>query len=225
MFHNENIIFYSLLLLCQCFILFYCFGHATQHAGSYFPHQGSNPCPLQWNCRVFFFFFQKFHVMSETFILTYFHTNNPKKVQYQLFCLSVCLFFYTAGSYQSSILYTSVYTCQSQSPNSAHHHPHPTAVFPPWCPFICSLHLCLNFCPVNQFICTIFLGSTYMCSYTIFVFLFLTYFTLYDSLQINPHLNKWLNFVPFYGSVIVHCIYVPHLLYPFVCRWAFRLLP
>ena len=35
---------------------------------------------------------------------------------------------------QSSILYTSVYICQSQSPNSAHHHPHPTAVFPPWCP-------------------------------------------------------------------------------------------
>ena len=25
--------------------------------------------------------------MSETFILTYFHTNNPMKVQYQLFCL------------------------------------------------------------------------------------------------------------------------------------------
>ena len=41
--------------------------------------------------------------MSETFILTYFHTNNRMKVQYQLFSL----FFYTAGSYQSSILYTS----------------------------------------------------------------------------------------------------------------------
>ena len=30
--------------------------------------------------------------MSETFILTYFHTNNPKEVQYQLFCLFVCLY-------------------------------------------------------------------------------------------------------------------------------------
>ena len=88
-----------------------------------------------------------FFLISETFILTYFHTNNPKKVQYQLFFF-VCLFVYTAGSYQSSILYTSVYTCQSQSPNSAHHHhPHPTAVFPPWCPYVCSLRLCLNFCP------------------------------------------------------------------------------
>ena len=30
--------------------------------------------------------------MPETFILTYFHTNNPKKVQYQLFFLFVCFF-------------------------------------------------------------------------------------------------------------------------------------
>ena len=51
--------------------------------------------------------------------------------------------FYTAGSYQLSILYTSVCTCQSQSPNSSHHHP--SATFPPWCPYICSLHLCLLF--------------------------------------------------------------------------------
>ena len=38
----------------------------------------------------------------------------------------------------------------------------PTTAFPPWCPYVCSLHLCLYFCPANQFICTIFLGSTYM---------------------------------------------------------------
>ena len=65
------------------------------------------------------------------------------------------LFFFN----QSSILCTSVYTCQSQSPNSAHHHPHPTAVFPLWCPYVCSLHLCLNFCPANRFICTIYFFS------------------------------------------------------------------
>ena len=41
--------------------------------------------------------------------------------------------------------------------------PHPPVAFPPLCPYVCSLHLCLNFCPANQFICTIFLGSTYMC--------------------------------------------------------------
>ena len=29
----------------------------------------------------------------------------------------------------------------------------------------------------------------------------------------------------FYGWVIFHCIYVSHLLYPFICQWIFRLLP
>ena len=40
--------------------------------------------------------------------------------------------------------------------------PPPPAVFPPWCPYVCSLHLCLKFCPANRFICTILPGSTYM---------------------------------------------------------------
>ena len=38
------------------------------------------------------------------------------------------------------------------------------------------------------------------------------------SLQITP-------IISFYGWVIFHCICVPHLLYPFLCGWAFRLLP
>ena len=40
--------------------------------------------------------------------------------------------------------------------------PPPPAAFPPWCPYICSLHVYLSFCPANRFICTIFLRSTYM---------------------------------------------------------------
>ena len=47
--------------------------------------------------------------------------------------------------------------------------PNPPTAFPPWCPYVCSVHLCLDFCPANWFICTIFLGSTYMHSYRIFV--------------------------------------------------------
>ena len=35
---------------------------------------------------------------------------------------------------------------------------------------------------------------------------------------------KWPNFIPFYGWVIFHCIYVPHL-HPFICQWTSRLLP
>ena len=55
--------------------------------------------------------------------------------------------------------------CTLVNPNLPIHHttttPTPTA-FPPCCPYICSLHLCLYFCPANRLICTIFLGSTYM---------------------------------------------------------------
>ena len=37
--------------------------------------------------------------------------------------------------------------------------------FPRWCPYVCSLHLCLYFCPANRFICTI--------SWILFLVLFL----------------------------------------------------
>ena len=39
--------------------------------------------------------------------------------------------------------------------------PHHPAAFPAWHPYVCSLHLCLYFCPENWFICTNFLGSIY----------------------------------------------------------------
>ena len=29
----------------------------------------------------------------------------------------------------------------------------------------------------------------------------------------------------FFPRLLFHCIYVPHLLYPFICRWTLRLLP
>ena len=35
----------------------------------------------------------------------------------------ILFYFYTAGSYQLSILYILAYKCQSQSPNASHHHP------------------------------------------------------------------------------------------------------
>ena len=47
-------------------------------------------------------------------------------------------------------------------------------------------------------------------------------FCLTDSRSIHLTTN---NFVSFYGWVIVHCIYVPHLLYPFICWWTLRLPP
>ena len=55
-----------------------------------------------------------------------------------------------------------------------------------------------------------FLDYTYMRSYAIFVFLFLTYYTLYGSVLTHPCLYKWLDFVPFYGWVVV-IVYMYHM--------------
>ena len=54
-------------------------------------------------------------------------------------------------------------------------------------PFSMSVSL---FLPANRLISTIFLDSIYMCSYTVFVFLFLAYFTLCDQLQVHSHHYK-----------------------------------
>ena len=81
--------------------------------------------------------------------------------------------------------------CYSQSPLASVHTWQCTHVSPslPVNPTITSprplstcLFLCLHLCSgrVNRFIYAIFLDSTYMCEYTVFVFL--TYFTLYDIL-------------------------------------------
>ena len=51
---------------------------------------------------------------------------------------------------------------------------------------LCSLYLCLFSCLEYSVTVTIFLSSIYMPQYTIFVFFFLTYFTLYNRLQFHP---------------------------------------
>ena len=56
------------------------------------------------------------------------------------------------------------------------------------CPQVHSLGLRLFSCPVPRFprIFFFFLVSMYMYQCTVFVFLFLTYFTLYSNLQVHP---------------------------------------
>ena len=52
----------------------------------------------------------------------------------------------------------------------------------PRSPKVCFLHLCLFCCLTCRVIITIFLNSIYMHWYTVLVFFFLTYFTLYNRL-------------------------------------------
>ena len=58
------------------------------------------------------------------------------------------------------------------------------------CPQVHSLCLPLYSCPAPMFFRNFFvlycLYSIYMCQHTVFVFLFLTSFTLYDRLQVHP---------------------------------------
>ena len=49
-----------------------------------------------------------------------------------------------------------------------------------------SIHQCLFCCLVYRVIVTIFLNSICMCKYTVLVFFFLAYFTLYNRLQFHP---------------------------------------
>ena len=56
----------------------------------------------------------------------------------------------------------------------------PPSSLPTLYPEVLSLRLHLYSWPANMFLSTIFLDSIYMCQYTIFVFL--TYFTLYNRL-------------------------------------------
>ena len=99
-------------------------------------------------------------------------------------------------------------TYQSWFPNASHS---PTSR---WYPLIFFIHLSLCFCFANKI--------PHICVNIIF---------LSDLLHsvwrlcVHVHLCKWHNLFPLNGQVIFHCMYVPHLLYPFLCWWTFRLLP
>ena len=56
----------------------------------------------------------------------------------------------------------------------------------------------------------------------IFVFVWITSHSMIISRSTHFPANGIISF--FYGWVVFHCIYVPHLLYPFLCWWTFRLL-
>ena len=80
------------------------------------------------------------------------------------------------------VSYMILYMFQCHSPKSSHSLPLPQS------PKDCSIHLCLFCCLAYRIIITIFLNSIYMCYYTLWVFFFLAYFTLYNRLQFHiPH--------------------------------------
>ena len=73
-----------------------------------------------------------------------------------------------------------LYIFQLHSPKSSYPRPLPQS------PKDCSIYLCLFCCLTYRVIITIFLNSIYMHYYTVLVFFFLGYFTLYNRLQFHP---------------------------------------
>ena len=78
---------------------------------------------------------------------------------------------HASNSHWSSVLYMHMFQCYSLKSSQA--------LLLPLSPEVCSLYLHLLCCPACRMVRIIFLNSIYMCLYTVFVFLFLTYFTLF----------------------------------------------
>ena len=54
---------------------------------------------------------------------------------------------------------------------------------------------------------------------------YLFYFFWFTSLCMTDSSLQMTQLVPFHGRVTFHHAYVPYLFYPFICQWAFTLLP
>ena len=83
------------------------------------------------------------------------------------------------------------------------------------------LRLHLHFFSVNRCVRTIFLDSIYTCylfSSFWLISLCITGSSFIPSLQLTQMHS-------FCDWVILHCVCVPHCLYPFICQWIFRLIP
>ena len=92
----------------------------------------------------------------------------------------------------SSILHVVINVFQCYSLKSSHPRLLPQSLK------VCSLHLCLFCCLAYRVTITVFLNSIYMHSYTVLVFLFLSYFTLNNRLQFHPPSLDY-----FYGTFIL----------------------
>ena len=76
--------------------------------------------------------------------------------------------------------YMIVYMLECHSPKSSHPLPLPLS------PKVRYTQLCLLSCLAYRVVIAIFLNSIYMYQYTVLVFFFLAYFTLYNRLQFHP---------------------------------------
>ena len=124
-------------------------------------------------------------------------------------CIPLAIYFTFASVYMSMLL----------------SHFIPTSPSPSLCRQVYSLCLRLYSCPAPTFFRTFFFFS-----FHIYVLAYGICFSLSDLLHSvwqtpGPSTSLQITQFRFFLWLIVHCIYVPHLFYPFICRWTLRLLP
>ena len=109
--------------------------------------------------------------------------SHPSRRSQSTQLISLC---YAAASHQLSILHLVVYICQCHSVTSSQltlPSPHVLKSILYICVFITVL-------PLGSSEPLFLFNSIYMHQHTVFVFLFLTFFTLYDRLQVHPPCYK-----------------------------------
>ena len=105
---------------------------------------------------------------------------------------------------------------QCHSPKSSHPLPLPQS------PKVCAIHLCLLLSRIQGHHCHLSKFHIYVLVYCIGVFLSGLLHSVY-RLQFHPSHQNWFKCILFNGWVILHCVYVPQLSYPFICWWTSRL--
>ena len=95
--------------------------------------------------------------------------------------LALSALFHALNLHWSSVLHMAIYMFQWYFLKSSHPHLLPQSLK------VYSLQLCFLWCLAYRVIVTMFLNYVYMHWYTVLMFLFLAYFTLYNRLQFHPH--------------------------------------
>ena len=103
-----------------------------------------------------------------------------------------------SGSWRSLLYSSSMYSCYLFFITS-------TSVSVPYCAYLCMTH---------SLGISNFLEEISSLSHSI---VFLYFFVLITE--------EVIKYIPFYGWVILHCVYAPQLLYPFISQWISWLLP
>jgi len=102
-----------------------------------------------------------------------------------------------------------VFIRQFQSPNSSHS-PLPLGIHK----FI--LYICVSVSALQVSSSVTFLWVPRISDVILFVFLFLTYFTLVDSLQVLSTSLEMARFCCFYGWIVFHCMYIYIYIYIYI---------